>query len=440
MTESCSRLLSNEPSPPPSPPPPTNNTNKFINYTTYIISNICCFIFLSILMILALISHFIRTYIVREHKYHKSSKLAYSTIPLKSKNLSYYVELMGFKLYEYKLITNDGFIIILQRIVDENSTVDPSNKPPILLIHGLLQSSGSFITSGSKSIAYLLIQSGYDVWLGNNRCGFNPNHINYNSKDPKMWDWDLNDMTKFDLTLFIDEILKHSKFNKVNLVGHSQGTCQIIMLISNEFQLNYESKINKCILLAPAIFGGELLNKKLFIKFISFLPNFIYNFFFGNTSFMPIMMLLRDLIVTSPIYGCFSYSMFSFLFDWNDYLWDRSLRSIHFIFSPNYSSSKLMKWWLSNDAGHGFKKGSCILNENQMWFNSKTPPIFMIIGGLDKLVDGRLLIQHLQKNEPLMNGKYQYMEIENYSHLDVLWSDDIIETIGENLLKFLELE
>ncbi|KAG7753951.1 hypothetical protein KL911_002427 [Ogataea haglerorum] len=103
---------------------------------------------------------------------------------------------MGLELFEYRIITKDGFVITLQRIVDP--TV-PTSGPPVLLLHGLLQSSGSFVTSGYKSLSYLLLRNGYDVWLGNNRCGFHPQHTSLGPNDPKMWDWDLTEMTRYDV-------------------------------------------------------------------------------------------------------------------------------------------------------------------------------------------------------------------------------------------------
>ncbi|KAG7807811.1 hypothetical protein KL921_004106 [Ogataea angusta] len=341
---------------------------------------------------------------------------------------------MGLELFEYRIVTKDGFVITLQRIVDPN--VPPSG-PPVLLLHGLLQSSGSFVTSGYKSLSYLLVRNGYDVWLGNNRCGFHPQHTSLNPNDPKMWDWDLTEMTRYDVPCMIDEILHSTGKSKVTLIGHSQGTAQIVMLLSSEFEMGYEDKISKCVLLAPAIFGGSLLNSKGFIRFIKLLPNWLYDSFFGINSFMPIMMALRRIIVTTPVFGFLSYAMFSFLFDWTDYLWDKSLRPYHFIFSPVYISAKLMKWWLSKHHGQGFQMGESILKEEREWFSGKTPPLFLVIGEQDRLVDGDLFVRHLQLNEPEMRGRFDHIKIKHYSHLDVLWSDDLLEVLGKPLLDFL---
>lgn len=42
-------------------------------------------------------------------------------------------------------------------------------RPVVLLIHGHLDSADAFILNGEKSIANIIMNQGYDVWLGNTR-------------------------------------------------------------------------------------------------------------------------------------------------------------------------------------------------------------------------------------------------------------------------------
>ncbi|GME79322.1 unnamed protein product [Ambrosiozyma monospora] len=353
-------------------------------------------------------------------------------------DLSYYCELLGLQLSEYRVTTKDGFIISLYHLVDPSNGTP--NKKPVLLLHGLLQSCGAYITSGTKSIAYMLVKNNYNVWLANNRCGFEPRHTVYTKDDPEMWDWDLSEMAKFDLTRLIDEVLNITKWpGKLSLIGHSQGTAQITLLVSKEMDLGYNDKIDNVILLSPAIYGGVLLDEKLFIKFIKGIPNSVYNVFFGFHAFMPIMMSLRNIIVGTPIFGFCSYTMFSFLFDWDDHLWDPKIRTVHFMFSPVYVSAKLMKWWLSNKHGQGFQGGVPILKAPGNWFHSDCPKMMLVVGGKDNLVNGDLFINKLY-NEENMKDRFIYRKLDEYSHLDVLWADDVLERIGGDMLHFLSSE
>ena len=59
---------------------------------------------------------------------------------------------------------------------------------PVLILHGLFQSSGSFVTSEDRSLAFWLAkQAGYQVYLGNTRGVFDMGHKNFGRNDPRFW-------------------------------------------------------------------------------------------------------------------------------------------------------------------------------------------------------------------------------------------------------------
>lgn len=58
----------------------------------------------------------------------------------------------------------------------------------MLVLHGLFQSSGSFVTSEDRSLAFWLAkQKGYQVYLGNTRGVFDMGHRSYSRSDPRFW-------------------------------------------------------------------------------------------------------------------------------------------------------------------------------------------------------------------------------------------------------------
>lgn len=74
------------------------------------------------------------------------------------------IESTGYDGEAHQVETEDGYILKLHRIVPKN----PNGRKPVLLAHGILATSADFLIMGSEySIAYLLSDSGYDVWLGN---------------------------------------------------------------------------------------------------------------------------------------------------------------------------------------------------------------------------------------------------------------------------------
>ena len=89
-------------------------------------------------------------------------------------DIGYYARRIGLDVEEYKIETEDGFLISLQRVFDPQdppkdvSTVEDGygspiewnkkgrRKYPVLLVHGLLQSSGAFCVNDDDSLAFFL--------------------------------------------------------------------------------------------------------------------------------------------------------------------------------------------------------------------------------------------------------------------------------------------
>jgi hypothetical protein len=59
------------------------------------------------------------------------------------------------------------------------------------------------------------------------------------------------------------------------------------------------------------------------------------------------------------------------------------------------------------------------------------PPVSLYIGGQDKLVNGRKLIERLENVEDVIVLRSQVDE--EFEHLDCLWSFDCIERVGKNV-------
>ncbi|SCV03512.1 LAMI_0H08746g1_1 [Lachancea mirantina] len=378
--------------------------------------------------------------------------------------LGYYYEQYDLDFESFEVTTEDGFVIELWHLRSKSAgdkSSDKSDRHPVLLLHGLLQSSGSFASSGRKSLAYYLEEQGFDVWLGNNRCGFKPKwaHI---EKDAH-WDWDLKEMVKYDLPALVDEVLVKAGKPKISLVAHSQGTTQVFMGLVNGEALYDGSfrlidKIENFVALAPAVYPGPLLDEKGFIRFMS---RYVAKpWAFGRGSFLPLMSVMRKLMVGSKLFSFLSYVMFNYLFDWNDTLWDKPLRDRHFLFSPVVISVKLMRWWL----GDG-RNAPCFKNfaettfpDSKTWFPVQSGPpkiqienhlniprptvtdfprFLIFIPRQDRLVDGERLINHFIDHES--HSLYKIWYIDEYSHLDVLWARDVVQRIGKPMVDNLRI-
>ncbi|CCK71669.1 uncharacterized protein KNAG_0H02540 [Huiozyma naganishii CBS 8797] len=353
--------------------------------------------------------------------------------------LSYYYSKLNIPVEELSVETEDGFTLEMWHLKHPTDTLPNGQKrKAFLCIHGLLQSSGSFASGGEHSLAYYLYSQGFDVWLGNNRIGF---EINKKIKhSPKCWNWDMRELVQFDLPAMVQFVRARSGNEKINLLGHSQGTAEIFLgLINNCGGIN--KYVDNFVALSPACYPGSLLLKESAVMKI--MSRTIDNdAVFGNKSFVKIMMVARRCLLGTQFFSFICYLFFNYLFEWNDTLWDNEIKSRHFMFSPVHVSVKLMQWWLSTDPNKVsfLRHAPQLFPEHHTWWGPEykqedRPNVLLFVPRKDKLVDGQRVIDHFQNYED--KNTYKYWVIDEYSHLDVLWAKNVNERIGKTLVENL---
>ncbi|KAL4709220.1 hypothetical protein ACJJTC_010520 [Scirpophaga incertulas] len=149
----------------------------------------------------------------------------------------------GYPLMNYSVITEDGYKLKIYRI--------KRNGPPVFLMHGLLSSSDDWMTAGPEtSLAYLLADCGYDIWMGNARGNrHSRQNVLLTPSDSKFWDFSWHEIGVFDLPAMIDFVLKETGQTKLKYIGHSQGTTSFYVMAS--VKPEYNKKIAIMISLAP---------------------------------------------------------------------------------------------------------------------------------------------------------------------------------------------
>ena len=76
----------------------------------------------------------------------------------------------GYLAESHTVVTEDGYILNLHRILCGRAGCGDGVRPPVFLQHGILASSADWVLSGpDKALAFLLADLGWDVWLGNER-------------------------------------------------------------------------------------------------------------------------------------------------------------------------------------------------------------------------------------------------------------------------------
>lgn len=148
----------------------------------------------------------------------------------------------GYNPQKHSVITGDGYVVDLFRI--------PRKGPPVLLVHGIADSSDSWLVLGpANSLAYKLADLGYDVWLHNTRGNkYSRGHIR-NIPTRKYWNYTFEEMGTQDLPAVIDYVLATRTLGKLYYVGFSQGTTTFFIMCS--LKPEYNEKVKHAVLLAP---------------------------------------------------------------------------------------------------------------------------------------------------------------------------------------------
>lgn len=83
----------------------------------------------------------------------------------------------GYAHEEHVVLTKDGYLLGLHRLCSKRGEKNPhpghsTGKPVVYLHHGLLMNSEVWVclTDSQRCLAFVLVEQGYDVWFGNNRC------------------------------------------------------------------------------------------------------------------------------------------------------------------------------------------------------------------------------------------------------------------------------
>lgn len=144
-------------------------------------------------------------------------------------------ENLTFQIDSHSVQTEDGYILTAWHLTKKCSTEFLKSKPNgtrvVMLQHGLLDDSYTWLALKDNSLANLLLEEGYDVWLTNSRGNIfskqhvDPSHDRSKERSP-FWNFSFDEMAEFDLVANINFILNFTKREKLIYIGHSQGTLQ----------------------------------------------------------------------------------------------------------------------------------------------------------------------------------------------------------------------
>lgn len=157
-------------------------------------------------------AHVLDTYLRKTIREHDLNDIVPENEQL-TQDETYYAERWGYKSELHHVVTEDGYILKMYRIFKKDT--NPQGRKPVLIGHGLFQCSGAFVLNEEKSLAFMLIDQGYDVWVGNNRSIAGLEHVSLSFKDPEYWNWGLKELGLYDFTSMIEHVKMITGFSKV---------------------------------------------------------------------------------------------------------------------------------------------------------------------------------------------------------------------------------
>lgn len=359
-----------------------------------------------------------------------------------------YTNLYGYAFEEHKVTTKDGYILSLWRIPSKLNA-KAHNRKPIILQHGLLDDSWTwFALQNENCLPFMLCEKGFDVWLPNSRGNmFSLEHVEKNSNDMfgSYWNFSFDEMAKYDAPAILDHIKNQTKKDKIDYIGHSQGTTIFMLAYLLYPQMINESISHFCTLGMVANLrhspspvlkywaNWDIFNHLHFGNFMNpGIKNGFYYYLATKTFNKLSAIVINSIIQITPTNridyvkfldvmhyepgGCSYRNIIQWLqcykkkdiymFDYNDE--KKNMEVYGMKTAPKYDKNLLKEWKI---------------------------PMFMVISDTDPFSDKKDISEFCDSigDQSLIKKFY----VKRYNHLDYLWSQDTKEDIFDHIVNYL---
>ena len=134
--------------------------------------------------------------------------------------------LHNYPIEEYSVLTEDNYILTLYRI--------PGKGPPVLFLHGLLNSANVFIINQcGASPGFILADAGYDVWFANFRGShLSRKHLYYDQSTAEYWDWSFQELLMYDFPASVRHVKEATGYPKIAVIGYSLGGSVVLNAVA----------------------------------------------------------------------------------------------------------------------------------------------------------------------------------------------------------------
>jgi len=358
----------------------------------------------------------------------------------------------GYPAEVHEVTTKDGYILEIHRIPHGKEKPHSANRPVFFLQHGLLCSSADWVVNPvNSSLAFLLADAGFDVWLGNSRGNtYAKKHATLPVDSDEFWKFSWDDMAAKDIPAVIEYIKQQTGVEQLHYAGHSQGT----MIAFAGFSQNQElaKSIKKFYGLAPVAYLGNMESPLKYLASVTPELEFIFDVF-GVRDFMPqnwIITWLASHLCTKSVLKDICANVVFVICGYDKPQMNETRLDVYMTHSPAGTSVQNVVHYAQAYKSAAFQMYDWGKEENLKRYNQTTPPQYdlsnfhvpstLYYGGNDWLADSQdvhRLFDSLPKG--VLHSK---SFIKSWMHLDFIWGMDAPTEVYDDLIRdaLLDLE
>jgi len=372
------------------------------------------------------------------------------------KSIAEYVISYNCSFDSHNVITQDGYILSVWHI----SKRPYANRPPVLLMHGLMDNGFSWLFKvWERNIVAVLLEGGFDVWIGNNRGNIhslqhvNSSEYNWREISGKFWDFCLDEFAAYDFPAMVNYIIDYTGYSKIHYIGHSQGTTQFFIKGALDIEF-INQKIASFVGLGPVLFPIPLNQDKIPANFThkmdeigAYLLDQIRRHWLKNMWVIPGMLPLNSWFVRN-FPQVMVWIVRAICGPTQNQTMDTTRLGVGAMSEPGGTSMQDLTHWAQLNIKPGLRMFDFGREENIEHYGIDQPPVykhenlkrikapmFFAIGMKDTLVmttGWKDMLNFWPKS------MYEYKQFEDYGHLDYAWADNAHIILYPDIVNFLK--
>nr|XP_012138725.1 PREDICTED: lipase 3-like [Megachile rotundata] len=356
----------------------------------------------------------------------------------------------GYPVEAHVTETKDGYILTMHRIRGKPGA------PAIFLQHGLLGSSADWVILGKdKAIAYLLVDRGYDVWLGNFRGNaYSKAHVSTPSSNVSFWDFSWHESGVYDLPAMISYVVNLTQKPLKAYVGYSMGTTTFYVMST---QLPETAKyFEEVYSLAPVAYMQRVKSALRYIAPIV-TESVVANYLLGEGEFLPpyspLKSITRRLCTRTFLKKTICIDSIFFATGFDRVQFNYTLLPAILKHTPAGTSYKTVRHYAQGIMSGQFRQYDYGAQKNLEIYNCDEAPIYDLskieTRNLSKIETPVTLIygendwlatpsdvERLHKELP--NSTIYKVPFSSFNHIDFLWAVDARKLVYNKILAQLE--